>query len=563
MENMEWIDTNDELSKFVEELSDLNNEVRYLSWDENKTEPLDSKRSIQESFDKEIWKKIMKKIDSFWKNLFIPEVIINTFKEKVKEYSTKELTENNDYANDIFLKSLFWDKWSDLKKEMYDQEFSSYLLPYYLKSLWLSNYISIIKHIAPIFIWLEYVERPEMINVNLLNDQNFMDKIYWFLREYWDKSEAYLQYLSPHIWSYIHNWSLLLNAWEKTEGLEWLASATQFFECFINEPESINLYEFLNSNPQKLSNLWWKMIKEVDLNTDKWINFCFRWIIQMVKSRSDLSFPHLSDNATKQERKKRKFDWWNIIKEYEKILRAYISKDFTTNRQWEVTEKPREQTFDKIFYARPLWDVTIDKFHVDDKTLQSFSANDIANYSYVKKNTEDVWDWNLWWEKPLKKQEQILKDIEKYVSLHPNEQILVCIDEHWDKDWSSSNWWSKEDRLRLANLSPNLKIWSFRCYFWTAFESDTITNQISSVSWYSNQSPTSGQLTNIINEASKLWLWYHEMELYVRLNYLQSISPLTETMEYTNRNTWKSEIWKIWLAQNNEWQGNNYDNNYA
>lgn len=560
MTDIEWIDTNDELSGFVEELSDLKNGIK-SSWNETTINSLDSRKSVQENFDEKIWKRIMKEIDICWKNFFIPEEIIDSFKEEVKKYSRKELAENDDYANDYFLKSLFWDKCSCLKEEIYDQSFSSYLFPYYLKSLWLSNYASIIKQIKPIFIWLEYVERPEMINMNL-NNQDFYGKIYWFLEKHWDKSETYLQYLAPHTWSYIHNWSLLLNAWEKKEDLEWLASVTQFFEIFINEPESINLFEFLNSNPQKLSNLWWKMIKEIDLNTSKWINFCFRWIIEMVKSRADLSFPHLNNYATKQEEEKRKFDWLNIIKEYEKTLKEYISKDFTTDGQWEIVEKPREQTFDKIFYARPLWDETIDKFHVDNKTLQSLSTNNIADYSYAKKDIEDVWDWNLWWEKSLNKQDQILKDIEKYVSLHPHEQILVCIDEHWDKDWSSLNWWSKEDRLRLANLSPNIKIWSFRCYFWTAFESDTITNQISSVSWYSNQSPTSGQVSNIINEASKLWLWYHEMELYVRLNYLQSISPLTESMEYTNRNTWETEIWKIGLAQNDN-QNNNSDVTYA
>ena len=53
------------------------------------------------------------------------------------------------------------------------------------------------------------------------------------------------------------------------------------------------------------------------------------------------------------------------------------------------------------------------------------------------------------------------------------------------------------------------------------------------------------------------------MEIYTRLNYPISVTPLTESMEYINWNTWKSEIWKIGLAQNNVWQGDNNDKNYA
>ena len=144
----------------------------------------------------------------------------------------------------------------------------------------------------------------------------------------------------------------------------------------------------------------------------------------------------------------------------------------------------------------------------------------------------------------------MLNDIKGYVEQHPNEKILVCVVEHWEQNWSSKNWWSKENWLELANLSPNLKIWSIRCFFWAAFENEEIYNNKSSVSWFSNHIPTLWNISDYINEACGLWLWFHEMEIYTRLNYPVSVAPLTESMEYTNRNTWETEIWKIWLAQN-------------
>ena len=36
-----------------------------------------------------------------------------------------------------------------------------------------------------------------------------------------------------------------------------------------------------------------------------------------------------------------------------------------------------------------------------------------------------------------------------------------------------------------------------------------------------------------------------------KINYISSVSPLTESLPYTNWNTWETEVWKIWIAQNN------------
>ena len=157
----------------------------------------------------------------------------------------------------------------------------------------------------------------------------------------------------------------------------------------------------------------------------------------------------------------------------------------------------------------------------------------------------------------------MLSDIEEYVKEHPNEKILICIEQHGNPDGSSWNWWTKEEWLKLANISENIKIWSIRCYFGTAFDNDNIYNQKSSVSWFSNLSTGNMTVNEAINNSLNKDLWFHEMEIYTRLNYPVSVTPLTESMEYTDWNTWETETWKIWLAQNNEWQGDNYDNNYA
>jgi hypothetical protein len=141
------------------------------------------------------------------------------------------------------------------------------------------------------------------------------------------------------------------------------------------------------------------------------------------------------------------------------------------------------------------------------------------------------------------------------LSENPNDKILVCINEHWSSDWSSANTMMKEDWLNLANLSENINIWSIRCYFWSAFETEQVADLKSSVSWYSKNTPALGPVVKSIDEAAKLGLWYHEMEIYSRLKYLTTVTPLSESMSYTNWNTWETEIGKVWLAQNDNSRG--------
>ena len=332
---------------------------------------------------------------------------------------------------------------------------------------------------------------------------------------------------------------------------------TQYFENFGSEPESTNLFSFLKENPQTLENLWWKEIKSINLSIDSWINFAFRGIIEMVKSRPDIEFPHLNENATELEKNKRSQQWKRIIKEYESMLRDYIAKDKQENREG------MKNTFDRIFISTSQWTMWSngkdEDFMPSKQFVQQFSWSEVVDYSDDDEQYSKKVDDRLHLEKFRRENHEIkmISDIENYVREHPTEKILVCINHHGISDGSSGNWRTKEDWIRLANISPNVKIRSIRCYFWTAFPNKEIYGQQSSLSWFSNNTPADSASCEIMSEASNKNLWFHEMEIYTRLNYPISVSPLTETMEYTDWNTWKIEMRNIWLARNDE---SNWDN---
>ena len=242
-------------------------------------------------------------------------------------------------------------------------------------------------------------------------------------------------------------------------------------------------------------------------------------------------------------------EWNKIIREYESILRNYIAKDFEI--EW------RNKTFDKIFYTSALWDAVIDNSEFTKETIQSFSENQVVDYSFQV----DKYNWNneliqKWETKEdiRKGQLNMIEDVREYALSHPNEKILICALHHWNSDWSSWNEWNKEDWIALANISPNIKIFSIRCFFWSAYKNEDIYNNSSAVSWFSNKSVTAGEITNSLNYALKKWVWFNEMELMARMNYAYSIAPLAENITYINWNTWKSEIWNIWLASNDRIQ---------
>jgi aminoglycoside/choline kinase family phosphotransferase len=51
----------------------------------------------------------------------------------------------------------------------------------------------------------------------------------------------------------------------------------------------------------------------------------------MIKTRDDINFPVYKENMSDIEKTEWRKQWDKIIKEYETLLRNYISQDFTTN----------------------------------------------------------------------------------------------------------------------------------------------------------------------------------------------------------------------------------------
>ena len=400
-------------------------------------------------------------------------------------------------------------------------------------------------------IWWAFSERTWGIDPNINTDhkdlESYITDYYRLIKKYWTKNIFdYIKYCKPNASSYTRKWSIIMGKtiyeWGN-DSRERMSATIQFFEIFWDEPEAWNLFNYLKNNPQKLGNLWWKELKTIDLNTENSINFCFRWILEMVKSRPDINPPHLKEQPTEEEKKQWENDWNHIIREYENMLRDYIAKDFENNSE--------NKTFSKIFFTSPINDWVLEEYNVSKDKIQNFSENQVLDYSYKvdKKDSENIilekWETE---EEIKEKQKKMIKDIEEYVLSHPNEKILVCVEQHWNPDWSSWNGWSKEDWIKLANISPNIKIWSIRCLFWTAYENKDIYNNKSAVSWFSNKSITAAEVTSVINYALEKGVWFNEMELMTRMYYNYSVTPLTENMTYKNWETWEQEIRNIWLA---------------
>lgn len=618
---------------------------------------------------------IKKKLDKIFKNVFEKKGEKDKEEKEKIEAENKEIMLIKSCAEDLwipknvvseYINTLrnFYSPWriqrifimdNNLKKKLWldklDFRIDNYtwIILYYIKKLCPNKF----KDIAELLLSNSFF-RLTLLNPEYTNKKNIWETlITWdenshliknilkFMKDYWDLSYTCLKFCSPFEWSYSKNCINMIKAqdWKEIEKSFWdMSVCIQFFENFICEPESVNLMLYLKLNPQKLKNLWWKEIKEVDLNINSWINFAFRWILEMVKSRPDLNFPKLkteSDTDKKLWKQQREI----IIKEYEKTLRNYIAKD--------KNNISKEKTFNKVFYSMDyenknlnssklptnwidsftwkVWDYSINnkkinaknpKREIMDHNLKPNllpinwdiqikwtwieneykTLNEIEKFSFemgvkeIKKGwyVYTVKFWNLVREKIVKNHietqklevfingkriekkdlfsyenmwDKMVTDIEKYVKEHPNEKILVCIDHHWWTNWASWNGWSKDDRLKIANISPNLKIWSTRCFFWSAITDKDIYNYLSPVSWFSNHSVSTTHVSRIINSGLNKWLWFNELEIYTRLNYSISVTPLTDNMKFKNTKTWKSEIWKIGLAQNDsnwDYELNNY-----
>ncbi len=494
-------------------------------------------------------------IEVLAKNLWVPNNVINEYSKILKDFYGANKIPNK--PMDSNLKKQLWFNVRELKH-------SEWAVLYYIKKLCPQKF----RNIAPLILSMI------SINTNLWDTSNRsvtkyekLKLVVKFIERYWDSAYEYLKFCSPFDWSCMVEWLSHIQKrkwWESVYEMEerlgrnhtkaeieedikitrntlWSFSMlVQFVENFVDDSsESMNLYSFLKEEPQVLSNLWWKEVKSINLSVNSWINFAFRGVIEMVKSRPDIDFPRLSKNASDSEKKARKQQWKKIIKEYETMLRNYIAKDKLEGGN------QRKKTFDKIFFTMSHWYVGVDKnddFMPSKDWIQQFSWNQVSDYSLswsadTKQNTKQ-------------KNAKMISDIEDYVKKHPNEKILICVNHHGSPDWSSGNGWTKEDWIRLANISPNIKIRSIRCHFWTAFGDESIYTNMSSLSWFSNISVTNGFVSQTMEEASNKWLWFHEMEIFTRLHYPISVTPLSERMEYKNWKTWKTEISNIWLAQN-------------
>ena len=566
-----------DLKNEVQEVENLDNlqtkieEIRSLDGLQTEIRETKSLKDLQTEIEKmnEEWIKKVRKVLDFSKYIWIDEYTAYEYLNIIKK------SNNLPDQLDEDLKKVLWFETINSKITV-----NMWCFLFYVKKFCQKNFENILPLVYDMMLGSEKV-------ISSFVESGSFKKFLLFIESYWDSSYEYLKFCSPFDNSYINLWISNIfgkNFWETFEEMEvryqkmlknfstnngaekltvedlvkirqaWLKSTSalvQFIENFVEEPESLNLYAFLKENPQKLNNLWWKEIKSINLSVNSWINFAFRWIIEMVKSRTDIEFPRFKKNASAPEKEERKQQREKIIKEYENMLKNYIAKD-------KIKEN-KGKTFDKIFFTTS-HEESIDGSDDDvmpskDWVLQ-FSWKDISDYS-VKEPKYNK-------EKYGNASRKMLYDIREYTKEHPNEKILVCVNHHGKVDWSSGNWWTKEDWKELANISPNIKIWSIRCYFWSVFDEETIYNSKASVSWFSNKTITFASVTEVINDARNKNLWFHEMEIYTRLNYPVSITPLTDGMEYENRNTWKTEISKIGLAQNIDHQRNNdFDEDYT
>ena len=528
--------------KFQEKIDDINgnneNERLLTKLQGCTTDILE--QNLEGSLKEDFELNIMLKASELWISQEITNEYIKLIKENFPDWIDNKKMIWEKIGMEVFWNPYFWE---------FFQIKDSFLI-FSLMKEYPEDYNNLINFLFEI-IWWAFSERTWGINPNINTDhkdlESYITDYYRLIKKYWTKNIFdYFKYCKPNASSYTRKWSIIMGKtiyeWG-TDFREWMSATIQFFEIFWDEPEAWNLFNYLKNNPQKLENLWWKELKTIDLNTENSINFCFRWILEMVKSRPDINPPHLKEQPTEEEKKQWENDWNHIIREYENMLRDYIAKDFENNSE--------NKTFSKIFFTSPINDWVLEDYNVSKDKIQNFSENQVIDYSYKvdKKDSENIilekWETE---EEIKEKQKKMIKDIEEYVLSHPNEKILVCVEQHWNPDWSSWNGWSKEDWIKLANISPNIKIWSIRCLFWTAYENKDIYNNKSAVSWFSNKSITAAEVSRVINYALEKGVWFNEMELMTRMYYNYSVTPLTENMTYKNWETWEQEIRNIWLA---------------
>ena len=244
---------------------------------------------------------LMIKASKFWISQEITNEYIKFIKENFPEWIDLKKNLWEKIGKDIFWNADFW--YLTIED----------LLPYYnLMIEYPEDWQSLWKYLLNIQFWIYDDDRgisiSNRVNFDHADSDSYIIDFFKLLKQYWAKNMIdYLNYCWPTSISYIRKWSEVMGKkiyeWE-VEWRELRSFVIQFFELFWEEPEAWNLFNYLSNNPQKLDNLWWKELKTIDLDIKYGVNFCFRGILEMVKSRPDIDFPHLSENPTDEERKK-------------------------------------------------------------------------------------------------------------------------------------------------------------------------------------------------------------------------------------------------------------------
>ncbi len=348
----------------------------------------------------------------------------------------------------------------------------------------------------------------------------------------------------------------------ETKEREFLWDAEKYYDEIFSEPWAHDLFLFLDENPQKLENLWGKVITEILLTTDKeyWWFHRFRGVLQMIKSREDILLPkEIWPQSTKKEKTQRKKDREKIIKEYESFLKYILSLDKKWDKNFDATFiAVASQNYNKKTEKKE-WDEMIETYTWGQDWNGSFQwVKEGLLPSLEKLTTGKVYDFSDDYNEDgtVKEGEtslHLIEAVKEYSQKHPEEKILIYLWYHWWTSWIS--WpFTKEDLLELANISSNIHIIMDTCNFGYMFNNipgteNYINNIQASISWNSNKHDWySSSSKTFVDVLSMLDIWIHEAELLVRMLYTEALAPLTQKREYINRITWEKETKNIWVA---------------
>ena len=278
-------------------------------------------------------------------------ILENALNDSIDEFSKKQIFW--DYADKIEpISFISWIKWFKIKKRIGNTMFNEYLNIFINKLNrynWNKNGLKTNFFNDELPDFLLSSSRPLTYD-NLENYINCVNKGGHFDTFYTIEEQEILIYYNIDFWTIKNNNRKESTAKKYINKLKeykkiWITKniiATLFHDyspniyeiveyiedLFSLKEEWISLFYFLFSHPEtKLQNLWGKEINEIPLNVNE-INFCFRGILEMIKSKwgiNVISYPWDDADLNKIN------EWENsrtiILKEYENLLRDYISLD--------------------------------------------------------------------------------------------------------------------------------------------------------------------------------------------------------------------------------------------